>query len=170
MSQSSVTVENGWALYAHPFFIERLKGIISEVRRVMKDDPSGFHHHPQFKFFEGVVNNVVITVPANPAHPTFRQGGTLGRKYQHWFRVKKHNLPPRYRLFYQFRSAAPKTIIYAWLNDDGSIRRAGARNDVYEVFRSMLDGGKMPNSYAELIKACESLEIPALTGTEEEGI
>ena len=152
MSQSSVTIENGWALYAHPFFIGRLEDIMGDVRRLIKDDPTGFHHHPQYKFFEGVVGNIMVTVPANPANPIFRQGSTLGRKYQHWFRVKKHNLPPRYRLFFQFRSAAPKTIIYAWLNDEGSVRREGSKRDVYAVFSAMLDGGRMPNNYTDLEK------------------
>lgn len=147
-------------------FIARLQDLLKEVGRLAVSDPSGFHHHPNYKFFEAVTQNITVTVPANPAHPCFRQGGTLGRKYQHWFRVKRHNLPPRYRLFFQFHSAAPKTIIYAWLNDESSIRRAGAKNDVYAVFRSMLDNGKMPSSYKDLLKASEGL--PGMTGTEED--
>tara|TARA_Y100000815_G_C13248291_1_gene464510 strand:+ start:456 stop:968 length:513 start_codon:yes stop_codon:yes gene_type:complete len=170
LSQSSVTTEFGWALYAHPVFLQRLKDIVAEVKRLMNADPDGFHHHPAYKFFEGVTGNILVTVPSNPAHPTFRQGGTLGRKYQHWFRVKKHNLPPRYRLFFQFRSAAPRTIIYAWLNDESSIRREGARNDVYEVFRGMLDAGDMPSAYADLMRASSTLVMPSLTGTEEESV
>lgn len=148
--------------------MDSLNEIVGDVRRLIQSDPDGFHHHPQYKFFEGVVRIIMITVPANPAHPAFRQGGTLGRKYQHWCRVKRHQLPDRYRLFFRYWSAAPKTIIYAWINDESSIRRAGAKNDVYAVFKSMLAGGKMPDSYEKLAKACSSLAIPSLTGTEDE--
>lgn len=157
MSQSAVTVENGWALYAHPLFIQRLEDLEAEVDRLVAADPSGFHHHPHYKFYDAVILNTKGTVPQNPNHKDFRQGGTLGRRFKHWFRVKKHNLPPRYRLFYQFRSAAPKTIIYAWLNDESSIRRAGAKNDVYSVFRQMIESGSMPNSFDELRRESSSL-------------
>ena len=57
-------------------------------------------------------------------------------EFLHWFRVKKQGLLPRYRLFFQFRSEAPKTIIYAWLNDERTLRKAGDKNDVYAVFYS----------------------------------
>jgi len=150
LTQNAVTSENGWALYAHPLFIERLEDLEAEVERLVKADPTGFHHHPNYKFYEAVISTTQRTVPQNPNHPSFRQGGTLGRRFQHWFRVKRHSLPPRYRLFYQFQSAAPKTIIYAWLNDESCIRRAGARNDVYSVFRQTLESGKMPNSFTDL--------------------
>lgn len=162
MSESTVRVENGWALYAHPFFLGRLKDIVAAVRKLIKNDPANFHHHPDYKFFEGVVGNILSTVPANPNQSCFRQGSTLGRDYQHWFRVKRHNLPPRYRLFFQFRSAAPKTIIYAWLNDESCIRRDGDKRDVYEVFKAMLTAKRMPNSYEDLLAACNGLEVPPL--------
>jgi toxin YhaV len=83
--------------------------------------------------------------------------------------VKKQGMLPRYRLFFQFRSDAPKTIIYAWLNDEGSIRKDGDKHDVYAVFTAMLKSGRMPNSYAELIAICDILEYgSSITGTEEE--
>lgn len=151
MSQSAVTVENGWALYAHSLFIKRLLELDAEVERLVEADPTGFHHHPTYKFYDAVLRNTKQTVPLNPNHSSFRQGGTLGRRFKHWFRVKNHSLPPRYRLFYQFRSEAPKTIIYAWLNDESCIRNAGSKNDVYAVFRQMLEAGKMPNSFEDLL-------------------
>lgn len=167
MTESSVTFENGWALYAHPLFIERLNSIIADVRKIIAKDPDGFHRHPVYELFDGVVDNILIHVPANPGHNRFRQGSKLGKSYQHWFRVKKMNLPPRYRLFFQYRSEAPKTIIYAWLNDESTIRRDGDKRDVYEVFRAMLAGGKMPNTYQELKGACEALPMPKLADEEE---
>lgn len=157
MSQSSVTFENGWALYAHPLFIERLQNLTDEVRELMETHPDTFHRHPVYELFEGVDDNIRLHVPANPGHSRYRQGSKLGKHYKHWFRVKKNTLPPRYRLFFQYRSEAPKTIIYAWLNDAKTIRRDGDKNDVYEVFKSMLANGKMPNSYDALRQSCEML-------------
>lgn len=168
MSQSSVTTENGWALYAHPFFVQRLEDILRSVARAAERDPHTFHRHPDYEFFDAVTTNILSTVPADPAHPNYRLGSTLGRKQQHWRRVKKQKLPNRYRLFFLFRSTAPKSIIYAWLNDESCIRKAGARNDVYAVFQRMLESGRIPSGYPELLAASDGLHVPTLTGTEEE--
>ncbi|WP_434673759.1 type II toxin-antitoxin system YhaV family toxin [Pseudomonas sp. R1-15] len=169
MTESTIHIENGWALYAHPLFIARLEEITVAVERVMANDPENFHHHPVYKLFDAVSANILINVPSDPTHPCYRQGNTLGRDFKHWFRVKKQGIPPRYRLFFQFRSEAPMTIIYAWLNDERALRKDGDKNDVYAVFTAMLLNGKMPNSYTDLIAACDVLEYGnSTTGTEEE--
>lgn len=169
MTERTVHIENGWALYAHPFFVQRLEELTTEIERAVVSDPEGFHHHPAYKLFDAVTSNVLHNVPMNPAHPCYRQGKTLGRDFLHWFRVKKQGMLPRYRLFFQFRSDAPKTIIYAWLNDERSIRKAGDKNDVYAVFAWMLKSGKMPDSFAALMDVCEGVDLEgAATGTEEE--
>lgn len=159
MAESLVHTENGWALYAHPLFVQRLDEITGEVERAAIANPEGFHHHRSYKLFDAVSNNVLNNVPANPAHPIYRQGKTLGRDYLHWFRVKKQGLLPRYRLFFQFKTEAPKAIIYAWLNDERTVRRAGDRADVYAVFAAMLSSRKMPNAFADLLAACDSLKL-----------
>ncbi|OAJ46233.1 type II toxin-antitoxin system YhaV family toxin [Pseudomonas marginalis] len=169
MTESTVHIENGWALYAHPFFVLRLEELTVEIERAAASDPAGFHHHPAYKLFDAVTCNILRNVPADPAHPCYRQGKTLGRDFLHWFRVKKQGMLPRYRLFFQFRSDAPKTIIYAWLNDERTLRKAGDKNDVYAVFTAMLKSGKMPNSFAELNAAREGLNLgSAASGTEIE--
>lgn len=169
MTESTVHIENGWALYAHPFFILRLEELTAEIERAAVNDPEGFHHHPAYKLFDAVTSNILHKVPINPAHPCYRQGKTLGRDFLHWFRVKKQGMLPRYRLFFQFRSEAPKTIIYAWLNDERTQRKAADKRDVYAVFTAMLKSGKMPNSFAELIAACEGLNLgDGFTGEQEE--
>jgi toxin YhaV len=169
VTESTVHIENGWALYAHPLFVSRLEELTVAVEKLAVSDPNGFHHHPLYKLFDAVSTNILVHVPTDPAHICYRQGNTLGRDYKHWFRVKKQGMLPRYRLFFQFRSEAPKNIIYAWLNDEDSIRKDGDKHDVYAVFTAMLKNGKMPNSYAELIAACDTLEYGApATGTDEE--
>lgn len=169
MTESTIHIENGWALYAHPLFVSRLEEITAAIERAIASDPDGFHHHPAYKLFDAVTSNILINVPSNPAHPCYRQGKTLGRDLLHWFRVKKQGMPPRYRLFFQFRSEAPKTIIYAWLNDERTVRKEGDKNDVYAVFTALIRCGKMPDSFNELMSASDSLECESsITGTEEE--
>lgn len=169
MTESTIHIVNGWALYAHPLFVVRLEEITAAIERAVASDPDGFHHHPAYKLFDAVTTNILVNVPSNPAHPCYRQGKTLGRDFLHWFRVKKQGMLPRYRLFFQFRSEAPKTIIYGWLNDERTIRKNGDKNDVYAVFTAMIKNGKMPNAFADLMVACEALEYgSSTTGTEEE--
>jgi len=40
---------------------------------------------------------------------------------------------------------------------DSTLRKAGARTDVYSVFQQMLKAGRMPDSYEALLKAARSL-------------
>jgi toxin YhaV len=84
-------------------------------------------------------------------------GSTLGKKHSHWRRVKKNNLPDRYRLFFQFRSDS-KTIIYAWFNDESTLRKDGAKTDVYTVFESMLKNGNPPSDWEALIKHVSAMK------------
>ena len=85
----------------------------------------------------------------------FNQGNTLGKKFRHWKRAKKE-MPPRYRVFFQFNSKN-SSIILAWLNDEKSMRRDGHKNDVYNVFKKMLVNKTMPNTYDELIKNADEV-------------
>ncbi len=76
---------------------------------------------------------------------------TIGRQNGNWRRIKK-GLPQRYRLFFMFATNPPKVIIYAWLNDEDSLRKEGGRTDVYEVFTRMLERGEVPSTIEELIQ------------------
>jgi toxin YhaV len=44
-------------------------------------------------------------------------------------------------------------IIYAWVNDEGSLRTYGAKRDAYAVFKAMLDKGNPPESWTALARA-----------------
>lgn len=156
MTHTDVTVINGWALYAHPAFLERLQSLVEEVASLAADDPVHFHQHPSTKLLLSVRESIKSRIVANPDAEDFRLGNTLGKGNGHWRRVK-HGLPPRYRLFFQFRSQAPKTVILAWLNDESTLRKDGAKTDVYAVFQQMVTAGRMPNSWLELKAKCEAL-------------
>lgn len=158
MDTIQVPVYFGYELYALNIFQRILDELVTEVERLADKDPESFYKHEKYKLLEAVLTNITKNVPVNPDHPDFRQGLTLGKKNKSWRRVKKKRLPPRYRLFFQFNSTAPKTIIYAWLNNDTTMRKAGAKTDVYTVFEKMLNRGNVPNTWQELYKLANPLK------------
>ncbi|WP_422402990.1 type II toxin-antitoxin system YhaV family toxin [Pseudomonas sp. GZD-209] len=152
MQPGMITLVNEWALFGHPLFLSRFEALIVEAECLAADDPDGFHNHPYYKLLEKVDASIMERVPADPGAKAYVQGNTLGKDCRHWRRVKA-GLPNRYRLFFQYRGDVPKSIIYAWLNDEATLRKAGARTDVYTVFKAMLKKGAMPDAFADLLQA-----------------
>lgn len=150
-------VVNGWHLFYFRLFKERLAQLEREVTTLAAKDPEGFVHHPKAKLLKAVLNNVREEVPRQPDHPAYRLGKTLGGEYTDWRRVKKHGLPPRYRLFFKFTSQEKK-IVYTWLNDEKTLRKDGAPTDVYEVFKGMLRRGEVPKTIEDLLKNSATAE------------
>lgn len=146
---------NGWNLFRFRAFAQRQKDLTQDVARLAQADPTGYKHHPKTKLLASVYRSISETVPANPADPVFRLGHTLGKNHGNWRRVKK-GLPQRYRLFFMFASNPLQVIIYAWLNDEGTLRKEGSRTDVYEVFKRMLERGEVPSTIDELIQGSTS--------------
>jgi len=142
----------GWNLFQFRPFAQRLQALTQEVSRLAQADPIGYKRHPQTKLLASVYQSMTVTVPANPADPVFRLGHTLGKSHGNWRRVKK-GLPQRYRLFFMFASNPLAVVIYAWLNDEHTLRKEGSRTDVYEVFKRMLERGDVPSNINELIQA-----------------
>jgi toxin YhaV len=144
-------IANGWALYNYQLFAEQLTTLKAEVASLARTDPTGYKAHPKTKLLASVYDSIRKRVPADPAHKDFRQGKTLGVGNGHWRRVKK-GMPNRYRLFFRFNSAPP-IIIYTWMNNEGTLRKAGSKSDCYEVFRKMLQNGVVPDNLEQLLKA-----------------
>ena len=61
-------------------------------------------------------------------------------------------MPDRYRLFFRFASNPVKVIVYVWFNDEDTLRKAGAKTDVYDAFKRMLSRGVVPGDMAELLR------------------
>lgn len=142
---------NGWNLFRFRPFALRLKALTQDVASLAQSDPEGYKQHPKTKLLASVYRSISETVPANPADTVFRLGHTLGRQNGNWRRVKR-GLPQRYRLFFMFASTPLQVIIYAWLNDEDTLRKEGSRTDVYEVFKRMLERGEVPSTIDELIQ------------------
>ena len=109
--------------------------------------PTGYKELPAAKLLATINRHIRETIPRNPGAVEFRQGNTLGSDNRHWFRAKFHE---RYRLFYRF-STKEKVIIYAWVNDERTLRKSGSRTDPYRVFRAMLEAGDPPNTMEQLL-------------------
>ena len=144
-------VANGWRLYYHRVFKAALDELEATVGKLAADDPRGYKSHPKARLLASVYRAVMQLVPANPDAPDFRLGNTLGSGNTHWRRVKK-GMPDRYRLFFRFSSRPVKLIVYVWFNDEDTLRKAGAKTDVYETFRRMLGRGVVPGDIGELLK------------------
>ena len=86
-------------------------------------------------------------IPSDPASSRYLLGNTLGPKHRAWRRAK---FGGQYRLFFRFDSAA-KIIIFAWMNDEESLRSYGSKNDAYAVFARMLETGDPPSTWTDLL-------------------
>ncbi|HSV28672.1 MAG TPA: type II toxin-antitoxin system YhaV family toxin [Candidatus Omnitrophota bacterium] len=136
-------VINGWKIFAHPLFLDQFENLIQAAETKRAKDPQGYTGSAAAKKLKAVGDLVFSIIPSDPAHPKFRQGGTLGEEHKHWFRAKFFE---RYRLFFRYRTDV-KVIVYAWLNDEDSLRAKGSRNDPYAVFQGMLAGGNPPDDW-----------------------
>ena len=116
----------GWSLFAYPLFEAQLEKLANAVGKLSTDDPSRRDSHPATKLLVTIKHLVPDVIPRNPNSSEYRQGNTMGPDNRHWFRAKFHG---RYRLFFRF-STQQKIIVYAWVNDDASLRKAGSKTDL----------------------------------------
>ena len=135
-------VVNGWRLYVHPLFDQQFRRLVEQVETLAANDPVGYRLQPAAKLLATINRHIRDIIPRDPGAAEFRQGNTLGSDNRHWFRAKFHE---RYRLFYRF-SSRDRVIIYAWVNDESTLRKAGSKTDPYHVFRAMLEAGDTPKT------------------------
>lgn len=141
---------NGWQLFAHPLFLDQLDKLAGAVERARAKDPHEWRKSANAKLLAALRQLLFETIPQDPTRAEYRQGGTLGGARKHWFRAKFGN--GRFRLFFRY-SASAKVIIFAWVNDETTLRTYGAKSDAYAVFRKMLDKGNPPDSWDALLTA-----------------
>ena len=146
-------VVNGWSLLFHDALIAQIKSLVDASGRARRADPKRFRSNANVKVLAALAKLMLELTPAEPSRPEYRQGNTLGEQYRHWFRAKFFG---RFRLFFRYDSRA-RLIIYAWVNDERTLRQSGARSDPYVVFRRMLASGNPPNNWDALLKSAHSL-------------
>jgi toxin YhaV len=149
-----MTIIDGWTLYAHPLFTDQLDRLTAAVEKAKRKDPKTYQSTANAKLLAQLQRLAFETIPADPARPEFRQGGTLGANRKHWFRAKFGG--GRFRLFFRYSSSA-KIIVYAWVNDSKTLRTYGAKSDAYAVFKAMLDKGNPPEDWDDLLKSSQAI-------------
>lgn len=147
-------IVNGWRLYVHPLFDSQLRQLVERVEALAAKDPAGYREQPAAKLLATINRYIREIIPRDPAAAEFLQGNTLGPDNRHWFRAKFHR---RYRLFFRF-SSREKVIVYAWVNDERTLRKAGARTDPYHIFRAMIEAGNPPSSMEQLLLRIKKLK------------
>ncbi len=141
---------HGWRLHAHPLFLNQIERLLAAVERAKRSDPEGWQGKADTRLLTAIRALILDRIPRDPLAPEFRQGNTLGREHRHWFRAKFAG--NRFRLFFRADSQA-KVIVYAWVNDRDTLRKAGAGTDPYAVFGRMLASGNPPDDWAVLMAA-----------------
>lgn len=141
---------NGWTILAHPLFLDQLENLTNVVEALKAKKPDEYQSNASTKLLAALSNLVFQTIPADPAATVYRQGSTLGAPHKHWFRAKFGN--GRFRLFFRYDSTA-KIIIFAWVNDEETLRTYGAKTDAYKVFKGMVEDGNPPDDWVALRKA-----------------
>lgn len=145
-----MVVVNGWTLYAHPLLLDQLEKLTTAVEKSRAKDPDGWTGTANAKVLSAVRSLMFETIPSDPTRPEYRQGSTLGADRKHWFGAKFGN--GRFRLFFRYDSRS-KVLIFAWVNDETTLRTYGSKTDAYAVFKGMLDKGDPPDDWAALLKA-----------------
>ncbi|RUT42393.1 type II toxin-antitoxin system YhaV family toxin [Pseudomonas sp. PAMC 29040] len=140
---------HGWTLLFHDCVIEQLQRLYTAAQRAEQNDPIGFASNANVKLFRALSQLVLEIVPGEPARDEYRQGNTLGPEYRHWRRAK---IGRRFRLFFRYDSRA-KVIVYAWVNDEQTLRASGSKSDPYAVFEKMLGRGNPPDDWNALVTA-----------------
>lgn len=146
---------HGWMVRAHPLLLDQLEKLTTSVEELERKRPDDFRETANAKLLAALQDLIFNKIPLDPAATPYRQGKTLGADRKHWFRAKFGN--GRFRLFFRYDSRT-KIVVFAWVNDENSLRTYGSKNDAYAVFERMLDSGNPPDAWAELLKAASSAD------------
>ena len=140
---------HGWNLLFHDCLIEQFQKLETAASRATTQDPEGFASNANVKLFDALATLILEVVPSDPNRVEYRQGNTMGPAFRHWRRAK---IGRRFRLSFRLDSKS-RIIIFAWVNDEHSLRSSGARTDPYLVFQRMLKSGHPPDDWAALLSA-----------------
>lgn len=151
-------VIHGWRIFAHPLFLDQIERATTAAEAVKAADPNRYPTTAQAKLLAMLARLIFETIPADPTRQEYREGNTLGTSRKHWFRAKFGN--GRFRLFFRYDSRT-KVIIYAWVNDETTLRTYGSKTDAYHVFKGMLDKGDPPDDWNALLAAVSATAVVA---------
>jgi toxin YhaV len=140
---------HGWTLLFHEGLINQLRKLWIAAQRAEQKAPQEFESNANVKLFRALSQQIMEVVPNDPSRDEFRQGNTMGPTYRHWRRAK---IGQRFRLFFRYDSKT-KVIVFAWVNDEQTLRSSGSKSDPYAVFEKMLSRNNPPDDWATLVAA-----------------
>lgn len=140
---------HGWVLLFHECIVEQLQKLHDAAERAKRSDPKTVDRNANVKLFRALSQLLLETIPSDPGRDEYRQGNTLGPAHRHWRRAK---IGRRFRVFFRYDSRS-KTIVFAWVNDEQTLRSAGSKSDPYAVFEKMLERGNPPDGWDQLVAA-----------------
>jgi toxin YhaV len=142
-----------WTILFHPLLLDQLERLVAAAERERQADRET--EGPNAKLVAALRHLMFEEIPEDPSRPRYRHGGALGDDLKHWLRAKCGN--GRFRLFFRYRRDAG-LLVFAWVNDQHSLRAYGSRTDAYAVFRRMLGEGNPPDDWAALVRAASNSE------------
>lgn len=153
-------VIHGWTVFAHAVFLAQIETLATQVEALRHQDPTGYTKKNASKRLAAIMKLAFDVIPQDPSRPEYRQGNTLGDDRRHWFRAKFFQ---QYRLFFRYH-ARSKVIVFAWVNDEDTLRAYESDDDAYRVFRKMLEGGHPPDGWDALLaeSRAESMRLQRL--------
>lgn len=138
---------HGWTIYFHACFEAQLNALLEDVHRQVEKRPDSFRKSNAFKRLAAIAKLAFDQIPRDPSDVAYRQGAALGKERKHWFRAKFYQ---QYRLFFRY-SEVDRVIVYAWVNDEETLRAYGSNYDAYATFAKMLTSGHPPDSWDKLV-------------------
>lgn len=142
---------HGWTLLFHQGVVAQLDKLQAAAARAEQNDSQGYESNANVKLLRALSQLILEVIPTDPARDEYRQGNTLGTAYRHWRRAK---IGRRFRLFFRYDSRS-RVIVFAWVNDEQTLRSAGSRSDPYAVFEKMLGQGNPPDDWNALIATAQ---------------
>ena len=142
-----------WLLLGHTEFLNQLQLFREANRQVKQKIGPDSIHSKQAQQLKALTLAIWTKVPSNPSQPEFRLGNSLGKEHTHWFRAK---FLQQFRLFFRY-STKSEIVAYGWVNDPETLREYGSKTDAYAVFKKMLESGRVPNNWDELVAESKRL-------------
>lgn len=137
-----------WTLLFHRCVLDQLERLKAASDKALARSAHNAHENANVKLYAALAKLMLQTIPSDPARDEFRQGNTMGPRFRHWRRAK---IGRRFRLFFRYDSRT-KVIVYAWVNDEDTLRAAGSKNDPYTVFQKMLSRDNPPDDWDKLLQ------------------
>ncbi len=143
---------HGWILLFHDYIVEQLQKLHAATERAEPSEPQGYQSNANVKLFRALTHLILEVVPSDPGRDQYRQGKTLGPDHRHWRRA---TIGRRFRLFFCYDSRS-RTIVFACVNDEQTLRSSGSKFDPYAMFEKMLRPGHPPDDWKSLVAASRS--------------